>query len=59
MEAVPAATYSEELLGPSRAWDHLWRNDRDRALRADQPPRRPLSHLLDVPLVRSVEVRLL
>ena len=37
----------------------LPRNDRDRALRADQPRRRPLSHLLNVPVVGRVKIRVL
>ena len=35
------------------------RNDRDRALRAHQPRRRFLPHFLDVPMVGSVEIRVL
>ena len=35
------------------------RNDRDRALRAHQSRRRPLPHLLDVPVGRCLTVRLL
>ena len=35
------------------------RNDRDRPLRADQPRRRPLSHLLNVPVVGRVKIRVL
>ena len=35
------------------------RNDRDRALRGHQPRRRPLSHLLNVPVGRCLMVRLL
>ena len=35
------------------------RNDRDRALQAHQPRRRPLSHLLDVPVVQGIKIRIL
>ena len=35
------------------------RNDRDRALRGHQPRRRPLSHLLNVPMVQGIKIRVL
>ena len=35
------------------------RNDRDRPLRVDQPRRRLLSHLLNVPVVGRVKIRVL
>ena len=35
------------------------RNDRDRALRADQPRRRLLPHLLDLPVVQGIKIRVL
>ena len=35
------------------------RNDRDRPLRADQPRRRLLPHLLNVPVVQGIKIRVL
>ena len=35
------------------------RNDRDRALRGHQPRRRPLPHLLNVPMVQGIKIRIL
>lgn len=35
------------------------RNDRDRALRADRPRRRPLSRLLNVPVIQGIKIRVL
>ena len=35
------------------------RNDRDRALRGHQPRRRPLPHLLNVPVVQGIKIRVL